>query len=268
MMTRILAAAVGLAIVVPALVYGGPHGVFWLVFPFLFVALQEYARMAVDPLRQVDRLGFLAVGGVLYAVAALLPERLGVVLSLALIGALVLPMLRDADVAHAAKSSVRWAFGLVYVPVTLASLARIRAEHPDGLALVVLLLCVTWGGDTGAYFAGRMFGRTPLFPRVSPKKTVEGLIGGAVLSMGLAAVVKGTMGLDIGWVGLLALAVLLDVAGVVGDLAESMLKRAFGVKDSGSIMPGHGGILDRVDSLMFSGPLLLAALEIRTLLGG
>jgi phosphatidate cytidylyltransferase len=268
MMTRILAGLVGLAIVVPSLAYGGTLGVFWLVMPFLFVALDEYARMAIPELRRVEWALFLLVGGALYAVAALWPGALGVALPLAIMGALTLPMFREDDVSRAAQHAIRWGFGFVYVSVLMGCLPRIRAEHDDGLALIVMLMCATWGGDTGAYFAGRFLGRTPLFPRVSPKKTVEGVVGGVVMSVGLAAVVKLTMGLDFGWAALLVLAAALDVAGVVGDLAESMLKRAFGVKDSGWIMPGHGGILDRVDSLLFSGPLLLAVLEVRGLLGG
>jgi phosphatidate cytidylyltransferase len=268
MMTRIVAAVVGLAIVVPVLGWGGPLGVFWLVLPFLFVALDEYARMAVADLRKPDWALFLLVGAALYVVGSLWPVALAVALPLAILGALVVPMFREDDVARAAQHAIRWGFGLVYVPVLLAPLARIRAEHDDGLALVVLLLCATWGGDTGAYFAGRFLGKTPLFPRVSPKKTVEGVLGGVVMSVALAVVVKLTMGLAFGWAALVALAAVLDIAGVVGDLAESMLKRAFGVKDSGWIMPGHGGILDRVDSLLFSGPVLLVVLEVRGLLGG
>lgn len=115
---------------------------------------------------------------------------------------------------------------------------------------------MTWLGDTGAYFAGRFAGKTPLFPRVSPKKTREGVVGGVFASVIGACIVKQVGGVDIGWGPLVALAVVLDLAGVVGDLAESLLKRAWGVKDSGWIMPGHGGILDRVDALLFTAPLL------------
>jgi phosphatidate cytidylyltransferase len=160
---------------------------------------------------------------------------------------------------------VRLGFGLVYVPVLMAPLARIRME-PDGLALIFFLLASTWLGDTGAYFAGRAFGKTPLFPRVSPKKTREGVFGGLLLAVAGAALIKSVSNLDLSWPVVLVLAAVLDVAGVIGDLAESMLKRAFGVKDSGSIMPGHGGILDRIDSLLFTGPLLWAVLQVRLLL--
>jgi phosphatidate cytidylyltransferase len=175
---------------------------------------------------------------------------------------MLVPMFREEDVARAADRAIRYGFGLVYVPVLMAPLALIRGEE-HGLALIFLVLASTWLGDTGAYFAGRFFGKTPLFPRVSPKKTVEGVVGGLVLSMIGACVVKYVGDLPFSWVGVAVLGGVLDLAGVVGDLAESMLKRAFGVKDSGWIMPGHGGILDRIDSLLFSAPLLWLVLQVR-----
>ena len=129
--------------------------------------------------------------------------------------------------------------------------------------MMLFLLAATWLGDTGAYFAGRFFGRTKLFERISPKKTWEGAIGGLVVSsLGAAAIARAT-GLPFGLLEAILLAAVLDIAGVVGDLAESMLKRAWGVKDSGWIMPGHGGILDRIDSLLFTAPLLWAWLALR-----
>jgi phosphatidate cytidylyltransferase len=113
---------------------------------------------------------------------------------------------------------------------------------------------ITWFGDTGAYFAGRFLGKHKLFERVSPKKTWEGAIGGMVAAVGGAVLVT-QLGLPkVGVHHAIILGVVVDAIGIVGDLVESMLKRAFGVKDSGWIMPGHGGILDRVDALLFTAP--------------
>lgn len=111
-----------------------------------------------------------------------------------------------------------------------------------------------WASDTGAYFAGRFFGKRKLFERLSPKKTIEGFIGGMLASglLGWAAFSHlGKFGL-IEWIGI---GVLLSITGTAGDLFESMLKRQAGVKDSGNILPGHGGILDRFDSALLSAPV-------------
>ncbi len=144
-------------------------------------------------------------------------------------------------------------FGVVYIGVTLGHLLLIRAL-PDGVFLVFFLALVTWSGDTGAYYVGRNFGRRKLAPLTSPNKTVEGLLGGFALATIIALVARAWFlpAFSIG--DCLALGLLLTGAGAVGDLAESAMKRSAGVKDSGTILPGHGGILDRVDSLLFTAP--------------
>jgi phosphatidate cytidylyltransferase len=265
MATRLAAGLIGLAVILPILVWGGPGAVWWLVLPFLVVALDEYARMAMPEQPLVERGVFLALGVGVAAVAVFRPPQLVVALGVATALSMCLPMFGRRDVELAARQAVRAGFGLVYVPVLMVSLVFIRQEA-DGLALIVFLLASTWLGDTGAYFAGRSFGKTPLFPRVSPKKTREGVLGGLLLAVVGACVIKVLLHPNLSWPAVVVVSALLDSAGVVGDLAESLLKRAFGVKDSGSIMPGHGGILDRIDSLLFSGTLLWALLQVRPLL--
>ncbi|MDO5611377.1 MAG: phosphatidate cytidylyltransferase [Pseudomonadota bacterium] len=117
-------------------------------------------------------------------------------------------------------------------------------------------LLIVWMADTGAYFAGRTFGRHKLAPKVSPNKTIEGLIGGllAAVAIGIgSALVIGVEQEQLGWVALAAL--LTAIASVIGDLVESLLKRHAGAKDSGSLIPGHGGILDRIDSVLAALPI-------------
>jgi phosphatidate cytidylyltransferase len=134
----------------------------------------------------------------------------------------------------------------------MASLALVRDFNPTG-AWVFLTMALAWGSDTAAYFVGRKFGKTKLAPRISPKKTLEGSAGG------LAASVLGALAMSFFLPGLspidaIALGILAGAAGQAGDLLVSVLKRSSGVKDSGGILPGHGGILDRVDALAFTAP--------------
>lgn len=128
----------------------------------------------------------------------------------------------------------------------------------DGRQLIYFLTCTTWAGDIGAYYVGSRLGRRPLAPHISPKKTVEGALGGIAAPVLVAVVCQPWIwpAVAVGtalWVG-----GLLAAAGMLGDLAESAIKRAAGVKDSGRLIPGHGGVLDRLDSLFFAGPTLYA----------
>jgi phosphatidate cytidylyltransferase len=133
---------------------------------------------------------------------------------------------------------------------------RLRNDFPDGPNLVFFLLLVVWLGDAGAYYTGKRFGRTKLSPRISPKKTVEGLIGGVMMSIITAVVIHLTFFPEFPMLAAIVMGAVLSVAGVIGDLAESMWKRSAAVKDSGSLIPGHGGFLDRFDSILFTAPIL------------
>ena len=130
---------------------------------------------------------------------------------------------------------------------------------PRGLGWVLTVVLAIWVGDSVALFAGRAWGKRKLAPLISPNKSQEGAIGGLVASMIVGAVSFQSFGLGSWKLGLFAGAVI-SIAGQVGDLAESVLKRQAGVKDSGSLVPGHGGILDRIDELLFAFPagLLMA----------
>jgi phosphatidate cytidylyltransferase len=138
--------------------------------------------------------------------------------------------------------------GLTYCSLTLGFLVVMPRE------MIIVLFCIIWAGDTAAYYCGRAFGRHLLAPKVSPKKTVEGSIAGLAGSM-VAGALAGRWLLGEPWLSLLGVSAAAAIAGQVGDLAESVLKRSAGVKDSSSILPGHGGILDRLDSLFFAVPV-------------
>ena len=146
--------------------------------------------------------------------------------------------------------------GPLYVGALFGSLAMLhRFEH--GGQWVLLSMWLAWASDTGAYFAGRFFGKTKLYPKVSPSKTVEGSIGGLLGSLtgGLAAHFGFLPELPL--VDAIVLSLVGGALGQMGDLVESLIKRSTGIKDSGSILPGHGGLLDRVDALMFTGTACL-----------
>jgi phosphatidate cytidylyltransferase len=120
--------------------------------------------------------------------------------------------------------------------------------------LILLLFVIVWVGDSAAYYGGRAFGRHPLAPKISPKKTVEGAIAGLMGSI-VAGAIAGVVFLGEPWLSIVVISGVTGVVGQIGDLAESALKRSAGVKDSSSILPGHGGILDRLDSLFFAAPV-------------
>jgi phosphatidate cytidylyltransferase len=260
--TRFLAAIVALAIVLPVLIWGEKLAVGLLIGAVLVIAQDEFAGMAAPQARARMRATLVVTGGMVHASLLYAPPGWALpAMGLAVIVALLVPMFAQADLPKAGEEAARTVMGTFYAPVLMAPLALIHARR-DGLALLTLLFVCTWAGDTGAYFAGRAFGKHKMFERISPNKTWEGFAGGLALSIVGAAVVNALMPLPFTWLALIPLAAVLDIAGVVGDLAESMLKRAWGVKDSGWIMPGHGGILDRVDSLLFTGPVMWAALQL------
>jgi phosphatidate cytidylyltransferase len=180
------------------------------------------------------------------------PDLLLALLIFSTMTATTLQLVIFRDIADAARAAATMVFGLLYVPLLLTPLALLK-RFVDGGDWVLLVLMVAFFSDTGAYAAGRAFGRHRLYPAVSPGKTVEGALGGLVASFAAAAMAKLWFMPQLGWLDALLVAVPGGALGQIGDLVESMIKRAFAVKDSGRIIPGHGGLLDRVDALLFCG---------------
>ncbi|MDR3629291.1 MAG: phosphatidate cytidylyltransferase [Desulfocapsaceae bacterium] len=149
----------------------------------------------------------------------------------------------------------RNALGLFYIGFLISHLVLIW-KLPEGASWLVVLSSITAGSDSGAYYCGRVFGRTKLCPNISPKKTIEGVVGGVAAGVTLAVFFASILLTSVNWLFLVLAAVLLVGVGIVGDLTESVMKRGTGTKDSGSILAGHGGILDRMDSILFAGPFL------------
>jgi phosphatidate cytidylyltransferase len=263
MFARVAAGLIGVAILVPSLLWGGVVVVDLFVWAAMGVALFEYGRMAF-PEQPVLRAAVACAGVLVFACMVYLSMGLlGPLLIALTLGSFLLVMFQSESMDGAADRVGRLLLGGLYVGGLFAFIPLIR-RFDDGVGWIFLLLAASWLGDTGAYFAGRAFGRRKLAPVLSPKKTWEGAIGGFLTSMAGAVLFGWLFGLEVSWWGIALLGGLLDVFGVLGDLAESMLKRAFGVKDSGSILPGHGGILDRVDSVLFAGPVLYLAVSVVT----
>ncbi|MBI3178378.1 MAG: phosphatidate cytidylyltransferase [Deltaproteobacteria bacterium] len=163
--------------------------------------------------------------------------------------ALVRPDPIETSVARAATALL----GAVYCGALFPCLYRLREMEP-GYA-VMALLC-TWAADTGAYFAGRAFGRHKLYPKVSPGKTVEGAVGAVAVAVAVAFALRGFFALPLSTAHTVVVGCILALFGIIGDLCESLIKRAVGAKDSGTLIPGHGGVLDRFDGVMFAAPAM------------
>lgn len=184
--------------------------------------------------------------------------------------ALFLTQMRRQDSSQTIVGISTTLFGILYVSWSLSFLIKLRFLEnpllPGGAWLVALVLLITKGGDIGAYFVGSAIGRHPLLQRVSPHKTWEGMLGGLLFSVGGALALKGVFtGIPVRHLVILGL--LLGVLGQLGDLSESLIKRDCQVKDSGALFPGMGGVLDVLDSLLFTSPICYLYVH-KFLLGG
>jgi phosphatidate cytidylyltransferase len=265
--------AIGIVLIglLPALI-GGP--VFAIVFTL--IALQSYRELAAllqTGHQELVRLGcaFIALGGLL---AWLEPDGryLPLAIALAVLTPLAWIVFRQSEpVDHrdwtAAIAPTLYLLLPTFGAIALrgatgrvdrdwfASLADAMpfdgASTARGLGWFLTALLITWFSDTAAYLVGKSVGRTRLIPRISPNKTVEGAIGGLVAAGITASICVFAFGLDLHPLTALIVGVLLGAIGMVGDLSESLLKRRAGVKDSGNLIPGHGGMLDRIDALIF-----------------
>lgn len=230
----------------------------WAVFEYLEIVRNRAPKAPLKTLLVAVPLAAVAVSASLFEGGELLDPRLhlftaGVLLSVGL-GSLAL--LSRVPLAETLDALGILGFGVLYFALPISSLHYLQQADPW---LVFLLLAVVWLGDTAAFYAGSKLGRHKMAPVISPKKSWEGALAGFATSILAAAVWSwwrlGGIELD-----LLAAAALTAAAAQVGDLVESMIKRGSGVKDSGSILPGHGGMLDRIDALLFAAPVLVLAL--------
>jgi phosphatidate cytidylyltransferase len=240
-------------------------------FPFAILLACAAALGAFELVSMFDEVGAPELFGV--AVAGLLPVATwfaathsargypAIVPALVAVGAvalLTMNLFRPGPIEHAPRRAGISVLSWMYTGLLISTAAGLRVRF--GFVWLMLAFVVSWLNDILAYFAGRFFGKTPLYPRVSPKKTWEGFAGG------MAGSILGALGTKIvfrwlpcpageefllSWMGCVGVGIGAGVLGPIGDLAESMFKRAAGKKDSGRLIPGHGGLLDRIDALLF-----------------
>ncbi|MFP3928419.1 MAG: phosphatidate cytidylyltransferase [Desulfobacteraceae bacterium] len=242
----------------PVLIYLIGFGPRWAFYAFLLlaslIAYREFLKITVGDIPA--RLEACSAIPVILLFAAvwrgpfyLVPAAVSLAAAIPLALALLFPHQREKAVDYASK----FALGFVYVCIPLSMLVFMD-RYPGGNVWIFYLLAVVFSSDTGAFYFGRFLGRTKLHPSVSPGKTWEGAAGGLLFSLvpGYAFY----QFFQAGKPGILLLSLGLCVAGQVGDLVESLIKRTYGVKDSGTLLPGHGGLLDRIDGLLFASPAL------------
>ena len=224
-----------------ALAPGGPNRVLLILVPLAAFALVPQLWLQSSPEPAMGLLGL-----VFFALSVCL-------------GALVLLHRVPIEQGLASMGAIAW--GVPYLALPAASLYHLQQLDPW---VLVLLFGIVWLGDSAAYYCGRAWGRRKLAPMVSPNKTWTGAIASLVAAL-VAAAVWSWLRLGTVTTGLLALAVVTSLAAQIGDLVESLIKRAAGVKDSGTLLPGHGGVLDRVDALLFAAPTLFLGLSLMEL---
>jgi phosphatidate cytidylyltransferase len=230
------------------------------------LAAWEYLGLAREKGSDAPRIAVVAAVVTLFAASSQWPDQIAPILGMLSL-ALFLICTFSSPVGRVLPDASNAVFCLLYTGFTLVSLPALHAQN-NGPSLVVLLLCVVWAGDTAALYIGRPFGRHRLAPTLSPNKTWEGSIASVIGSMLAAGALLGIADYlarrdlvtlsyaDEVWWYWIIIAVIVNIAGQVGDLAESALKRSAGVKDSGTLLPGHGGILDRIDALLLAAPTL------------
>ncbi|RXT15147.1 phosphatidate cytidylyltransferase [Ammoniphilus sp. CFH 90114] len=251
MKTRVITGAIGGAVFLSLLFLGGvSYGV--LLFFIALAGYYEWLKM-----NKISIGNLSSIIGFLFTIYYFLPSHItgGLTIEAFILHLLILLAVPVVSKNKSSIHEVSYIFmGSVYLGVSLHLMLETRLLE-EGLILTLAVLLATWATDTSAYFVGKAIGKRKLWPTISPNKTIEGSLGGIVVAVIVLAILSSFSDyLTLSHAFILALAV--SIFGQVGDLVESAVKRTLGVKDSGQILPGHGGALDRFDSLLFIFPVL------------
>jgi phosphatidate cytidylyltransferase len=265
---RTITGAIGVAIVVACTLWNATAFTLLMLFISIASLFEFYTLAEKKGIKPQKYLGLLA-GVFLFLSTSILPNHFqGSNLELQLFFIPLAFAIFIAELYRKAEdpfSNIAWTLlGIVYIPFSLAVFTWISViDIFSGYQPQIILgfFIILWTGDTGAYFAGKQFGKHKLFERHSPKKTWEGSIGGALSSL-LAAWISSIYFTEMPMLHWMAIACIIIVTSTFGDLAESMLKRSIRIKDSGIVLPGHGGFLDRFDGVFISAPFVFTYLKI------
>lgn len=255
MLTRIITGVLLAAGALAVLLLGPPWAIGALIIAVAGLSLGEVYAMLM-PGRTFERLAGVALGGTILAIMHVTPTHGSVAIACAVIVPGLVVLLQPDPLDKAAHRLFALWGGLVYIVGTFAFVMPLVAR-PE---YIVTLCAVVFMGDTGAYFVGKAIGKHKLYEKISPKKTIEGSIGGLAASVGAAVVCQLVLVPDLSMGLCVALGLAGGATGQMGDLVESAIKRSCGVKDSGKLLPGHGGMLDRVDGVIFAMPLFAIVL--------
>ncbi len=284
---RFLVAVVAVPILLLLLHYHRPEPTWAVIFIASLLAMNEFFAMTLpkEDRRAALVMGALACGafywldpmalqiygasGTTLKVLRFASENGGTV---ALILAVIIPglyyLFAFREIPTVANRFAATVAGIVYAGFLTTYLAKLKLIDPNQAGdTVVIVLLVAWVADTGGYFAGRFLGKAKLYEAVSPKKTWAGAYGGLAGSFLGVAVLKLAFADWMTWLDVVLIAIPGGILGQMGDLAESLIKRAVGVKDSGALLPGHGGILDRIDAVLFIAPYVYTYLTLKQAFG-
>jgi phosphatidate cytidylyltransferase len=250
---RALSGVVALPLLAALILWAPTWGFGAFVLLVSGLALHECAAIMLGGAPAKHRAMILTLGVLYTAALYFSPGQAQIWTVGAVIGSAALALFDPGDIPTAGTRLGAGTFTVLYVGGLAATLALLQRDAAHGRAWVLLAIGITFGNDTGAYFAGRFLGKHKLYPKVSPAKTVEGAIGGLLATLLILFAVRVTLCPWLTLVDVLAVGLPAAVIGPIGDLCESLMKRAAGVKDSGHLIPGHGGMLDRIDALLFVG---------------
>ncbi len=265
LLPRVISAIVGGFIIISSLVYS-QWGFFVVFLSISCLTMMEFYRlMRLQSYLPIRFLG-VGIGALLFTITFLiqieyLPDRFYILLFPLASFVFLIKLYKKSDV-HPFINIALFYLGIMYVALPFA-LTNILVFYSGEYSYEIILglLFLTWANDIGAYFTGILFGRTKLFERISPKKSWEGSIGGATLSV-LISLVIGNYFTGLNPIEWISVSVIVVIAGTYGDLVESHFKRSIKIKDSGAIIPGHGGFLDRFDSLLIAVPFVVVFLKL------
>jgi phosphatidate cytidylyltransferase len=282
---RFLVALVAIPILLVVLYYHRPEPTWAVIFGASLIAMSELFAMLLpaEDRRAALVLGALAVAAFYWLDPAAMAPYGGplprvlvaavsagptIALLLVVVATGLYYLFRFRDLPSVAGRYAGTVTGIVYAGFLTTYLAKLKLIDPyQGGDTVLIVLIVAWLADTGGYFAGRFLGNAKLYEAVSPKKTWAGAWGGLAGSVIGVAALKLISAHFLSWVDVILIAIPGGILGQLGDLTESLIKRSVGVKDSGGLLPGHGGILDRIDAVLFIAPYVYGYLVVRSALG-